>query len=739
MNLGYFFRRGVVLFLLSLSIAAYSQQSVSGYVFDKTSNKPISDANVLLLPVSRGSVTDADGRFEIRNIKPGKYVISVSVVGFRTEKLNVRVNSGKDISLNIRLSSENRSLGEVSVVGEGAEQRILNNLVAEPVSLKASSSIITVEDISNLGAGTLVDAMKYLPGALIESRGRKIKQFFSVRGQTYPYPTYSINGVWQKEFYETTYFLNSGNIQEIKIDRSASALLKSLSPLAGVIDVVSRKFDKRETDISLKYGSLNSFNAGVIHGNSTEKFQYSTGIQLFGTNGHDYRNGHERIMNINGDIGWKINDKINTSVKLFFMDGNRELMQPVAPAAAKLKNQKEKYTPLTTFMISSKTEYRPNETYSGELQVNYSYRNPKYFVENLKTGDRDSYYEKDNELTINQLNAWKLSSANVFRFGLLYNHWVSPNGKRYYYGNPADVHTWSAVITDQQRWGKWLVDGGVRISQEYYKQWGGFGIEGSGGKFTKVKPITNEWQSPVWQASAGVTHTVGTLISVHGNMSAGIVTPRTGAIKDSGNRPENEKRTNIEAGIIKEFHNSGSLTVNGFLVSRRDAIDYSGKTLELDNGDIIELYTNRNKRNFGVEIDAKTLLLKWLYMFANITAMKGEIKGTKDWTKDDETPLFIANIGCNVQKSRFDFNLFVNYTGAYKNNRFVDKTYLKQFGKAPLGEFFNVDITSGYTLGSNKKIRLFIEVKNLFNEPFQTVPGYPDYGTILSMGVKMKL
>ncbi len=729
----------IILFVLSFSVVAFSQQSISGYVFNKDDKRPMSDANVLLLPLNTGAVTSADGRFEIRNIKPGKYIVSVSVVGFRTEKHSVRVKPGEDISLKIFMSPENRSLGEVSIIGEGAEQRVLNNVTVEPISLKAASSVVTVEDMSKLGAVTLVDAMKYIPGALIESRGRKVKQFFSVRGQTYPYPSYSIDGIWQKEFYETAYYLNSGNIQEIKIDRSASALLKSLSPLAGVVDVVSRKFDDCETDISLKYGSLNTFDAGVVHGNSTEKLSYSAAAQLFGTNGPDYRNGQERIVNVNGNLGWTINDKVKTSVKLFFMDGNRELVQPVYPAAGKLINQKERYSPLTTLMISSKTEYKPTDNYSGELQVNYSYRNPKYYVENLKTGDTNSYYEKENELTINQLNAWKLSPANVIRFGLLYNHWVAPNGKRYYYGNPADVHTWSAVVTDQQRWGRLLVDGGFRFSQEYYKQWGGFGIEGSGGKFTEVKPITNEWQSPVWQASAGVTRPVGLLLSLHGNVSAGIVTPRTGALNDLGERPENEKRTNLDIGVIKKFHNSGSLTVSGFMVSRKDAIDYSGKTIELDNGDIIELYTNQNKRNYGIEIDLKTPLLKWLYLFANATAMKGEVYGEDQWAKDDEIPVFIGNVGCNMQKSRFDFNLFVNYTGSYKNDRFVDKSYLQQFGKAPLGDFFNVDITSGYTLGAKKKTRFFVELKNLFNEPFQTVAGYPDYGTIVSMGVKMKL
>ena len=38
------------------------------------------------------------------------------------------------------------------------------------------------KEIQQLKAYSVVDAMKYVPGAWTESRGRKVKQFFSVRG-----------------------------------------------------------------------------------------------------------------------------------------------------------------------------------------------------------------------------------------------------------------------------------------------------------------------------------------------------------------------------------------------------------------------------------------------------------------------------------------------------------------------------------------------------------------------------
>ena len=736
---------GFTLYLLCLFIPfqkVTAQQNITGTVRDRSDNAPLPEVNILLLPSDQGTFSDSTGYFIIKNVFPGKYVLSVSMVGYRKEKYNIRVPDSKNVSFNIFLNRENKRIEEISIIGKGAEQRMLKNITIEPLSLKAAETVISHNDIEKEGAVTLMDALRYVPGGLTETRGRKVKQFFSVRGQTYPYPAYSVDGIMQKEFYETAPYLSAAGIERIKVDRSASALLKSLSPLSGVIDIVTRKYTRKETSLIAKYGSLNTFEAGVQHGNLTKKLEYGGGAYFFGTNGLAERNGRERIINVNSNMGWKINDNVKASVRLFYIGGYRQLVQPVEPAAKKFRNQKEKYDPLNTFMIVSKLDYKASKTLSGELQINYACRNPLYHIEFLNTGTDSSerYYDKDHELTLNHLNTWKISGNNMMRFGFLYNHWVAPNGKRYYYGNRADVHTWSSVVTDQQQAGKWLLDAGFRVSREYFKDWAAFAIEGSGKKFSKVQPITHEWQSPVWQASAGASWSANSLFSLHSNISTGIVTPRKGTLTADSIPPANEKRTNLDLGLQKKLARSGSLTITAFIVSRKEAIEYSGSTLALGNGDIMELYTNEDKRNYGIEATFHMQLAgDWLQGFANTAFMRGQIKKDKGWRADDEIPSFIGNLGCSFQKAGFDGNFFMNYTGPFKNDRFVSKTWLQENGKAPLGNFFNITLTAGYSLGKKRNTRAFLEVKNLLNTPFQTVPGYPDNGRIINLGIKINL
>jgi len=728
----------LILILLINAGILTAQSTLKGYVYDKSSHHALEEVNVLIKPLGIGSVSDVNGYFRFDNLPDGAYTLEVSMVGYQSYVKNIRIN--KNLILDIYLLTNPQQIGEIAIVKNYSEKNVLDQPDMEPISLEPAISHISHEDILQQGAVTLMDALKFVPGGMTETRGRKVKQFFSVRGQTYPYPDYVIDGIWQKEYQETAYFLNAANIESIELVRSASAIIKSLNPLAGVVNVNTRRYKDKETNIIAKYASLNTFQTGISHGNGNEKMNYTVGAQYFGTDGPEGRNGEERVYNLDADVEWAINSHLTTNVKVFYMGGSRQLLQPTEPADTKFMKRKERYEPLSTLMISSQLKYKPSDRLTSELQVNYAKRQPEYHFENMTSGDTKQYTEGDEELTIQQLNAISLSNRNVVRVGVLYNHWLAPEGKRYYYGKRADVHTFSGVVADQQRIGSWLLDAGIRFTQEYYKDWGGFSIEGSGGKFSGVASIKEQWQSPVWQAMAGATYRVNPMLSWHANIAAGIVTPRQGALNEEGNQPDNERRRNIDLGMLKKLSGGGQLKLSAFMVHRKDAIGYSGTTIELDNGDIMELYENTDKRNYGLEAEGRSPMLRpWLSGFANVTYMKGEKHDDSIWIKDDEVPQWIANLGFMILKGNFDGNLFGNYTGAYKNDRFVSKDYVQEFGKAPLGDYLSVDMTAGYAFGQRHNTRCFIEVNNLLDDHYQTVAGYPDSGRRITIGVQMKL
>ena len=630
------------------------------------------------------------------------------------------------------------AIDEVVVLSNYKQQAILENPQLEPVSLQISTSKVDKIKMEKQGATTLVDALKYTPGAWIESRGRKVKQMFSVRGQSYPYPTYTINGIWQKEFQEMAYFFNSANIEEISVNRSSSALLTSLSALTGVVNVKTAKPTSRQVHVFGKYGELNTYQTGASYADATEKVSYMAGINGNGTSGVKHMNGQESMWNAMGSFDWRISDKLTWGMNVFYVYGKRELTLPIEPADPKFSKSREEYDPYKALLVATNLKYRASDQFTTELQMNYADRQPMYQSTDVKSDKVNEYEEIDREFTTNWINALALNENNTFRFGLLYNYWKAPKGKRFYYGKKAEVHTISGVITDQHSFGRLAVDAGFRLTGQYYDSWGGFNIEGGGKPFQKVTPITHEWQSPEWQATAGLTYALTDRSALTFNYAGGVVTPRKGALTSEGKEPENEVRMNFDLGYNVLFGAGNKLSFAAFLVNRSNAIAYNGKTIETDKGDIMELYKNTDRRNFGIEAAYQSpAFFRVLSFFTNATVMLGQEKVGDKWLKDQEVPTFIANAGINFEKNGFDANAYFNYVGPYENDRFVSKDYLKEHGKAPLGDFATLDLTAGYRF-KKYNLRLFVEAKNLTDNKYQSCAGYPDAGRIISGGFDIK-
>jgi hypothetical protein len=104
----------LLLFLL-LPFAAISQVSITGRVINQADTKPVADASVFISNATIGDRTAVDGKFTLKNLRPGKYELVVSLVGFDAYKQNITVED-KDINLpDITIYPKTIALGEVKV------------------------------------------------------------------------------------------------------------------------------------------------------------------------------------------------------------------------------------------------------------------------------------------------------------------------------------------------------------------------------------------------------------------------------------------------------------------------------------------------------------------------------------------------------------------------------------------------------------------------------------------------
>src|SRR6478609_4183136 len=104
-----------LLLLLSLfPVTCFAQFTVSGRILNQSDTKPVPDASVFLSNATIGDKTAQDGRFTLQNIKPGKYELVISLMGYDIEKRNITVDNSNIILPDITIFKKTIALNQVT-------------------------------------------------------------------------------------------------------------------------------------------------------------------------------------------------------------------------------------------------------------------------------------------------------------------------------------------------------------------------------------------------------------------------------------------------------------------------------------------------------------------------------------------------------------------------------------------------------------------------------------------------
>lgn len=154
-------RFNIVLISLLISSTLWSQQTVVGVVSDEFGD-PIPGANVQVKDMSRGTITDFDGKYELNNIQVDDTLI-FSFVGLLSKEVVV----GDQLELNIMLQANVDNLEEVVVVGYGTQKK--SDIVGSVAVVNVEAAVTQpTSDISELlrgkAAGVQISQNSNRPG-----------------------------------------------------------------------------------------------------------------------------------------------------------------------------------------------------------------------------------------------------------------------------------------------------------------------------------------------------------------------------------------------------------------------------------------------------------------------------------------------------------------------------------------------------------------------------------------------
>lgn len=730
-------RRIILLCICATAVPLVAQKNeIIGVVTDVETGSALEGANVSIPGTRLGTATDARGRFRLKVPGEAPLPIRVSMIGYQPVVRTVQPPlAGNEVLLKFKLKPAVLQMGPVTVTG-ALERNVIANPGIESPGLEVASTVISAREIRQQGADNIVQALEFAPGALVESRGRKVKQFFSVRGQRYPYPEYAVNGAWQREFHEMPYFFPTTDIERIEVVRSSAALLTGINGMAGIVNIVTKEYESATTTGEVEYGSYGSRSAHISHCATIGTLSYAAGVGTSATDGPAGLNAGEGLSNFYGNLKWRPARNLTVRYNLFYFTGRRELRLAEEPAAKRFRTEISRYDPYRAALTNLKVLYRFSDRASAEMLFYYTDRKPVFEVEDNKTGQVSRVDEADHEWGAHVIQSVALGEHHVVRFGGLYNRWVAPNGKRFYVGRRNDLYSLAGVIVDEMRYGPLTLDGGIRIARTFLQEYGAFNIEGSGKNFERVDPVLNTWEPAIYQASFGAAYVCSPLTSLFFNAALGQVQPRRGTLAVSLQPPDNETRLKLDIGLRIQAPGSTSLSLAGFLTRQKNALVLSGTTYELDNR-VMELYLNRDQEQYGLELDARKTVSAGLQGFANLMVMQSRARTNGTMEKSREYPDLISSAGLYFQSGGLDGTCTAKYVSAFENTRFAAAAADGKVYPQPLGDFLVANLNVGYSVGREYMTRVYVEINNLFDDKYSTVVGYPDFGRTMTAGLRL--
>lgn len=276
----------LTLLLWTCSIAVFAQGTgqITGTIVDAENGETIIGASVGITGTTKGSATDLDGHFSIRNLEAGTYSLTVSYISYTTQTVTgIVVYDGESTSINIALETNVADLDEVVVTAEAIKSGEAGLLSIQRKAIAVQDGISS-EEISRSTDGNVGSAMKRVSGVSVIG-GKDVY----VRGLGNRYSNVQLNG--------SPIPSTNPNKKEAPVDILSSGIVdnivvqKTYTPdqsgefSGGSVQIITKEFPN---DPSISFSYTTGFNT-----NST--FKNYLGYNGGGTDFLGYDNGFRSL------------------------------------------------------------------------------------------------------------------------------------------------------------------------------------------------------------------------------------------------------------------------------------------------------------------------------------------------------------------------------------------------------------------------------------------------------------
>lgn len=157
---------GSICFIGWISLLAQSG-NLNGQVLDEDSNEPLIGAYIRIVGTYGATISDENGKFEIKNIKPGDYNVNITFIGYQERIYSgIKIKANDNTTLKIKLTPRTNTFNEVAIIGE---KKIVN--------LDDAESKITIrrKDVAEMNVRDVTEVVALQSGVSKSADGIQIR------------------------------------------------------------------------------------------------------------------------------------------------------------------------------------------------------------------------------------------------------------------------------------------------------------------------------------------------------------------------------------------------------------------------------------------------------------------------------------------------------------------------------------------------------------------------------------
>ncbi len=576
-----------------------------------------------------------------------------------------------------------------TVIVEGSR---LNQTQTE---IGSSVSIITADDIDELGFDFALDAIASAPGVTVNQNGSfGGLSTVSIRGAATAQTLVLIDGIPVNDTSTVSggfdfSRLDTENIERIEVLKGPQSTLWGSDAIGGVVSIITKDAEPGLGGSAfLEAGSFNTFRGGASIGNATDAGDFRlaiTGNSSDGISKADENNGNDEddpyeSVTVSAKGGLNLG-QARLAADVLWSDADSEFDSFVFGAQGNVGdgdqlNQTEEFSgnvSLTAPLLDGRLENLLVAGYSEIDRQNFTNGAPSFSGE----GDR-TLLRYQGTLNIND--------ANTFAFGAEREETTTQD-------EDTSINALFALY-ELQATDKLTLTGGLRVDDH-----SSFGTETTG----RVAAAFNPTPQLTLRASWGQGFKAPTLLQLSGG---GFTLPNPNL------QPETSEA--FDAGIEWRAANGkadASLTV--FDAKIRDQISFASTG-----------YFNESKvDSTGLELTGRVDLTDWASLSGNYAYI--------DSTRTDGSPTFrvperSGEVRLSIDPdSPYSGAVLVRYNGEEPN---TDGTTLDSWTR--------VDVTGAYDV--SERVEVFGRIENLFDEEYQTILGYGTPDLSGSIGIRLR-